>query len=713
VSTALAVREQWREMLAASGARVIRHHVGGLPDPWCEIVYVDSDEAVLAFELWLAERGGRAEVLGLDSETNALDPWQPGFRARMVQIADPYTVWCIPVVSEAVAWWLWRVVGDYPQFAAHFSEADTRFLGRGLPVRWQRWRLLEAIRWEDSEPHFVDTQGLLALYDPRTVTTQSPKDGIHPKIPRLKGLKETVERTLTPGLKEAEARLHARFRELAPVGFRVGVKMKRWGFANIPHGDPAYLIYGGLDALCGIRLYWLMRAELERRGQWATSLHEQRIQWQLDRATYRGMKVDPPYAAWLADELRGVVAANAEPLGRYGVPPSGMGPAIGAAMDKLREPVRLWNRGKNGAPDTPSWKRAALDKVLADGGPGAALAELLRGTRRADKFRSVQVDPMLRTIAEADGLMHCSMRGLGTVSTRMAAQSTFTSGALHQLPKRDTRVRAAIEARRGHLLVSADFEQGEPFTMAAISGDPQYLADLLEPVPVLGHPDLNSQIALMVYGANYDPRHGKHAGTPHYEMRQAVKFGHLAWCYGCAARKLAALLGRPESEGEAIIARWVARWPQLGRTREQLNSGQYVTLDTGHVIPLWDTWYVDEYGLLQPRTSYRGAVSSRLGLNAATQGTQAQLLKWAMHRLDAAGWSWALRFAMHDELLLEVPEFMAETARRVLEECMTLTYRGVTVRAKGEINGRTWLPQLDYLSHDELSTVDDLEDVLV
>jgi DNA polymerase I-like protein with 3'-5' exonuclease and polymerase domains len=105
-------------------------------------------------------------------------------------------------------------------------------------------------------------------------------------------------------------------------------------------------------------------------------------------------------------------------------------------------------------------------------------------------------------------------------------------------------------------------------------------------------------------------------------------------------------------------------------------------------VPLWDRVGVREDGSLYDRGR-----PSRLGLNAKTQGTQADLLKVAMHRLLHWGWLWSFRFALHDELVLEVPEPMAEFARALLEAAMTITYRGVTIRCEAVIEGRTWLPQ--------------------
>jgi hypothetical protein len=55
------------------------------------------------------------------------------------------------------------------------------------------------------------------------------------------------------------------------------------------------------------------------------------------------------------------------------------------------------------------------------------------------------------------------------------------------------------------------------------------------------------------------------------------------------------------------------------------------------------------------------------------------------------GWGWAFRFALHDELMYEVPWWMAEACRRDLEESMTITYRGVTIHCDAVIEGDHWM----------------------
>lgn len=672
--------------------KVRSHTFGGWPGPMVRI-YLVRDWADLAYFVpWLEDRAG--QHLGIDCETNAMDPWHRGFKTRTVQVADVWESWVIdlehedPLFSQTIA----ELIKRHQYWVAHFAEVDIRFMHRGMACRDGS----SPIRLGEKLPHVADTQTVLAMYDPRTVTTHSKKDRIHYKIPRLKGLKETTERLLTPELKSAEERMHARFRELAPVGHRAGKqKSIKWGFANIPVDDELFIIYAGLDPVAVIRLWHLMRHELRQRGQLARCNAALIEQWMMDQATLAGMKVDGPYARWFFDQLTQSIKDNAEVLAFYGIGESGQGVKVGEAFTRMGvAPVKM--KKNDSGEMVPTWDKEAMMLLAQDHRSTVVeLAQAVSAARRATKFRTTYVEPMLRAVDFGDGAMHCSVRAIGTVTTRMSAQKTESAGPLQQLPKKDPRVRAAVASRRGCVLVSADFAQGEPFTMAALSGDEVYLRDLMAG-------DINSTIASMIYGNAYDPRFGKTAGTPHYLMRQCAKAGWLALCYGAGAQKFADTLGIPLEDGAAARARLKSRYVKLWAFADTMNHQAVIQLDSGHRVPLWDRFGVTADGEL-----FVGEKPSRLGLNAATQSAQSDLLRIAMHRLNDWGWSWALRFALHDELLLEVPEWMAEQARQVLERAMTVTYRGVTVHCEATIEGRTWMPQPEEF---DLSAIPDLDE---
>lgn len=694
--------------------RSVRYRVGGPPDEHCAIHVVETAADLTRWAYWVAERSD--QVLGLDCETNALDPHQHRFRTRTVQTADEHETWVVPVWESPAGYvggWIGDVVRKHPRWIAHFAENDERFLCRGMGLDW------DPVRWDEAEPHFWDSQTVLAVYDPRTVTTHSKQKEarIHPAIPRPRALKPTVTRLLTPSLAAAEDALNARFRELAPKGYRGGgPKTRAWGFANVPIDDPAFLLYAALDPLCTVRIYHLMRRELEARGQWARTEAALAEQWMVDCATAKGMRVDEPYARWLRGELERVCAEQRPVLDPYGIGRSGMGGNVAKAFHSLG----VTSPTKGDADDAESWDRAALELTLQlgaqwltdyaqgrkDEDPATLervsrvvkLADAVAVTRKADKYRSTWVEQMIWTCEHADGAMHPSMRAVGTGTTRMSCGATATAGPLHSAPKREeTRLRACVRAERGWAYVSADLRQGEPFTMAALSGDPDYLRDLQAG-------DVNSTLAARLY-PDYVPAHGKDPSHPSFARRQACKFAWLAACYGAADRKVDALLGLP---GSGVLDQWRSQYPVFWAYSDQLNWETAIRLDSGHRVPLWDRFWVDERDELRLRTDEHGSPRpSRLGLNAATQGTQADVLAVAMHRLRHWGWTWACRFFLHDEIVGCVPAWMADHFARVLEAAMTVTYRGVVIGAEAEVHGPTWMPQTGDFSRDEVTVIDE------
>lgn len=627
------------------------------------IVAVDDPADVANQTLpWLRERA--AEVLSVDCETNAQDPFDPRYRLRSVQIADPHTAWVLDAERlgpDAIR----SVILPHRNWVAHFSEADIRFLHRGAPG---------SVRVTEDRPHIVDSQTVLAWYDPRTVTSQ---DDAYGKIPLPKGLKPAVARILgTEQMHRAEQARDAMAVEMAPVGMRKkDDRLAHW-FANVPLDHPTFEVYAGLDPLYTVRLWHVMTAEVRRRGQWPGLADDLALQWQIDLMTLRGMPSDGEYARWLDGQFAAAIASHAAELAHHGIGESGMGPAVGAALERLGAVSSKFNRRADGSQE-PSWDKHVLAELTRAGGPVGELAARVTAVRKAGKFRTTYVRPML-VAATRDGRLHPSMRAVGAITTRQSAANP----PVQQLPKKDPRVRAAITAPTGWSLVSCDLAQGEPRTMAGISGDRQLLADILAG-------DLNSAAATAIYGDAYDPAFGHEAGTPHYLMRNQGKAGFLASCYGAQDRKLTETL---VVAGPMVVdsprAGWRARYPDLFRLSDDLNARRYVRLENGWVAPLWDRARLTDDGRIVDTGR-----PSRKGLNYATQGTQRQMLAHAVRRLVAAGWSWALLMLVHDEILLLVPAWMAEAAAAALREAMTMTYRGVPIECEATICGSTWLPR--------------------
>lgn len=615
-------------------------------------------------------------VLGLDSETNAEDPWSRDYRLRLVQISDGQNCWLTPP-HPAVA----KLMHAHPRFVGHFTaKAEVPFIGRGMPG---------ALRLGELDPHVVDYQTLQAIEDPRTLLPR--KDGVDIRLIHDKGLKATYERKVSPCLREADERLHQWFHDNAPKGHRTAQKAATWGFANVPLDAPEYLEYSAMDAVAVKVLYDMDEKTLRESGQWPHVEYEQLLQWDIDNMVFRGNPVDPPYVRWLARQLDDVVDAERPYLAMHGVPPSAMGGSVGRAFEALgQEPVK-WNKGRDGKPDTPCWDKDALAEV-ADLDTSMEITNLTQSiltVRRAGKFRSAYLKPMMESL-DRDCRVHPQFRSIGTVTHRNSASDP----PVQQMPKKDTRVRAAFGGVPGWVWVTCDLEQGEPRTMAGLSGDPAFCAAVLSG-------DVNNAIASDINGPAFIPEQGKTPGTPSYLMRQLAKIGLLSVCYAVGMRKLASSFRISVARASQFRDDVHRKYKVMFGRAAQLNRMEAVTLPSGRKIILWDRKLVLPDGRV-----ITGSDPSRKGLNYETQGAQADWVKAAWLKLRPT-WAWALAIFMHDEIGLFVPEAFAEQACRDLKAAMSGHIgHGVMMEASPSIEGRTWAPQPDTFDRTELESIE-------
>lgn len=651
------------------------------PAPDIHICSIETDAELLQLGEWLGRH--RDEVLGVDAETNSRDPFDPLFALRCVQISDGHTAFNINPTTVDIRY-LAHLIRRHRWWVAHYAENEVRFLSQGLPG---------SVRLDEDVPHIADSQTALAWFDPRTVTSQ---DEAYGKIPLEKGLKPTALRELPDGhlLTEAEDARDRMAAAMAPKGVRKQEEQRAHWFAHVPWDHPTYQVYAGLDAVMVKRLWDKTTTAIRARGQWQGFTLDVALQWHIDRATRRGLLIDGPYARWLDGELERVLLGLAPKLLEHGVPMSGMGKSVGAAFERMgAESTKISRKTQ-----APSWDKFVLADLAKRDGEVGVLAATIIAARKAGKFRTTYVKPMLDALTR-DGWMRCSMRAVGTITSRQSASKP----PIQQLPKKDTRVRAAICAPEGWVLVSCDLSQGEPRTMAGLSGDRNLLADILSG-------DLNSAVAAQVYGAQFDAVQAKITGTPSYLMRQGAKAAFLAWCYGATDPKLAETLAKDQAPGVAPItaapsAAWSARYPDLARFKADQDAGHFVTLENGWVAPLWDRAWHEDDGTPAGRIRW-GYRHSRKGLNYATQGNQRQLLARAVHEIVRRGWSWAISMLVHDEILLCVPAWMAPQAAVDLQAAMTMDFHGVPIEAEATICGRTWTAQPEEFDMRELEHVE-------
>jgi DNA polymerase-1 len=659
--------------------------------------------------LWRWMQARRGQVLGLDCETNAVVAYSPEFRLRTEQISDGREMWVIQAERPGMLDVVREVTRTHPYWVGHYpGDAEIKFLHNACPG---------AVRIDQVEPHIVDTQTVMACYDPRTVTTFAKKDRIHPGIPLRKNLKQSVARYLNDSrLVDIEYDLHRVFREIVPLNDKGKPTLRKlkeeiipYGFANIDVNDPTYLSYAGFDALFTLRLWHVMVEVIKKRGQWPLVKSDLRWQWHADIMTaVRGLPVDGPYVKWLDGELAKVIDDNRLMLDWHGIPETCAGNCIKDAFNRLgmKSPKKTRGGGE-------SWDKHVINDLLQQAKdankldhPVAMLASAIQIVRRARRFRINYVKPMLECL-KYDGRVHCGLRVAGTLTGRNAAYGIDEVGMpVQQLPKHDTRVRAGFRAPPGWVFVTSDFRQGEPRVMAANSDDDNLKRDILSG-------DFNSALALRAFGPKYDKAYGKKPGTPHFEMRQNAKAAFLAKSYAAMITKFAETLGVPLEEGKAIYEKLTRDYSQLTAYTRKLNRQPYIVLDSGRIVPLWDKYYVDVKGVHCDHSKY-----SRLGLNYSTQGNQRDLLGRAVHILIQQGWGWAIVMYMHDEIVGMVPAEQAMDFAKALKAAMTMTYHGFPIECETDgidtepygVFRETWMPQPPEFDLRDLSMMDDEEE---
>jgi len=274
--------------------------------------------------------------------------------------------------------------------------------------------------------------------------------------------------------------------------------------------------------------------------------------------------------------------------------------------------------------------------------------------RSVQKLKSTYVDALPEMVNPETGRIHATFNQAVAATGRLSA----TEPNLQNIPIRTPegrRIREAFVAEPGHLLLSADYSQIELRVLAHLSGDPTLIDTFRK------GEDVHDRTSREIFGVL--------SPIPKDEQRRISKMVNYALLYGKTAFSLAKDIGVSRGEAAAFIEAYFARYPKvrsfiddtIARARE---TGQVRTL-LGRLRRLPD---------LRSKNVPVRMEAERQAMNTPVQGSAADLIKRAMIDLAAALGEQELRsrliLQIHDELLLEVPEAEAETARALVKQVM-------------------------------------------
>lgn len=300
--------------------------------------------------------------------------------------------------------------------------------------------------------------------------------------------------------------------------------------------------------------------------------------------------------------------------------------------------------------------------------------------RRLSKLLSTYVDVLPGMVHPQTGRLHATFNQAGSSTGRIiTTEPNLQNIPIFEEDGRQVR-RAFVAGRPGAVLVSADYSQIELRVLAHITQDPGLLEAFRR------GEDIHAATAAEVFGVAPD---GVTA-----EMRRKAKVFNYGIVYGITEHGLAVRLKTSREEARAFMETYFARYPRVAAYMqaavEQARRDGYVTTLLGRRIPVPDI-------LSRHRQTRERA--ERVAINAAIQGTAADIIKLAMLGIardllpGADGVEMVLQ--IHDELLFEMPERLvrdvAPRIRRLMGEAYPLTVPlSVDVGA-----GPNWLDLVD------------------
>jgi len=317
-------------------------------------------------------------------------------------------------------------------------------------------------------------------------------------------------------------------------------------------------------------------------------------------------------------------------------------------FDKLGLTAKGLKKTEGGARST---RESELEK-LRDAHP--VVADILL-YRELQKLLSTYIDNIPNMVDERSRL-HTTLNQAGTTTGRMSSNNPN----LQNIPVRGEMgpaIRDAFVAPSGSTLLAFDYSQIEMRVLAALSED-EHLIEVFR-----AGADVHTSVAARVF--NVEEK------DVTLEMRRRAKVINFGIVYGMGVNALKDNLGSTRAEAQEFYDNYFITFPKIAKYFEEVKSqakkdGFTTTYFGRHRF----------FAGLKSSVPFIRASAERMAMNAPLQGTAADIIKIAMKRaydgLEKAGLlsRGHLLLQIHDELLYEAEEDVADKVRVIVEEAM-------------------------------------------
>jgi DNA polymerase-1 len=279
--------------------------------------------------------------------------------------------------------------------------------------------------------------------------------------------------------------------------------------------------------------------------------------------------------------------------------------------------------------------------------------------RELTKLKSTYVDPLPKLIDSLDGRLHASFNQAVTATGRLSSSDPN----LQNIPSASTeygrRVRGAFCARDGFSLLAADYSQIELRIAAHLSGEESMIEAFRS------GEDIHYRTAAAMWGEKLAK-----------EKRGIAKVINFGIMYGMGPQMLSENAGISFSEASDYISQYFKLHPAIEQFTKKMRAcaAKEGTAETMYGRKR----FFRNYRLMDRRER---SEAERQAINLPVQGTQADMLKDAMIRLDGRlqekfGMEAEIIIQVHDELILEVKDELlpevSEMVRTAMSEVIEL-----------------------------------------
>jgi len=435
-----------------------------------------------------------------------------------------------------------------------------------------------------------------------------------------------------------------------PIPFKqvAGTGKKQKSFKHVEL-KPA-TAYAAEDADVTLRLWRILKPRLAREGL-ATVYEtlERGMPAVLADMELNGIRVDPARLTRLSSEfgMRMVeLEAEAEKLA---------GRPFNLGSPKQIGDILFGEMALPGGKKTASGQWGTDASVLEELALTHDLPRTLLDWRQLSKLKGTYTDALSAAADPATHRVHTSYQLAAATTGRLASSDPN----LQNIPVRNEigrQIRQAFIAAPGNVLISADYSQIELRLLAHIGDIPELKRAFKAGL------DIHAATASEMFGV---PVEGMPAETR--RRAKAINFGIV---YGISAFGLANQLGIDQGEAGAYIKTYFERFPgirdYMDKTRAEVKQAGYVSTLFGRRIHI---------PAIHSKSGAERQFGERAAINAPIQGAAADIIRRAMMRMPGALAEAGLSdvkmlLQVHDELVFECPEGLAERAIPVIRSVM-------------------------------------------